>query len=138
MAPVPPPTKDDAPASAPVQRTSLAEERRRARVRTHLANERTFLAWTRTGLTLIALGLGAAQVLDQHDAAGVSLVRVLAALLVALGGGLTVLGRWRFRSAAIAIEHGNYRTHRRVLDVVVVGVLAICAVALLLVWRLAN
>ena len=32
-----------------------------SRARTHLANERTFLAWLRTGLALIVLGIGAAQ-----------------------------------------------------------------------------
>jgi uncharacterized membrane protein YidH (DUF202 family) len=35
-----------------------------SRARTHLANERTFLAWLRTGISLIGLGLAAAKFLD--------------------------------------------------------------------------
>jgi uncharacterized membrane protein YidH (DUF202 family) len=41
------------------QRTELE-----SRARTHLANERTFLAWLRTGIALISLGLAAAQFLE--------------------------------------------------------------------------
>ncbi len=40
------------------QRTDLE-----SRARTHLANERTFLAWLRTGIALIGLGLAAAKFL---------------------------------------------------------------------------
>ncbi len=36
------------------------------RAGTHLANERTYLAWFRTGLTTIALGLAAAQLLTRN------------------------------------------------------------------------
>jgi len=44
------------------QRTELE-----SRARTHLANERTFLAWLRTGIALISLGLAAAQFLERHS-----------------------------------------------------------------------
>src|SRR5690606_984075 len=45
----------------------------KGKIRTHLANERTYLAWGRTGLTMIALGLGAAQLLDRHVLPAVAL-----------------------------------------------------------------
>jgi uncharacterized membrane protein YidH (DUF202 family) len=35
-----------------------------SRALTHLANERTFLAWLRTGLGMIVLGLAAGQFID--------------------------------------------------------------------------
>ena len=38
-----------------------------SRARTHLANERTFLAWLRTGLGLIVLGLAAAQFMEARS-----------------------------------------------------------------------
>ena len=34
--------------------------------RTRLANERTYLAWWRTGLTSIALGVGVGRIVPQH------------------------------------------------------------------------
>ena len=45
------------------------------RARTHLANERTFLAWFRTGVTLVALGIAAAELLGREGEPGAVLVR---------------------------------------------------------------
>lgn len=63
-----------------------------ARVRTHLANERTFLAWLRTALTAMTLGLAAVEFLTGDLGTGVDfpITRVLAITLV--GGGLVILG----------------------------------------------
>jgi putative membrane protein len=107
------------------------ERRSQPKVRTHLSNERTFLAWLRTGLTSIALGLASAQVLDDRVFFGVSLTRTLAALLVGLGIGLVVLGRWRFRAAAIGIINGSFSPRRREFDAVVLTTIIIGVVALL-------
>lgn len=53
-----------------------------------LANERTFLAWVRTGLALVAGGLVAAQFLPEL---GVPLLReALAVVLLLLGGAVAV------------------------------------------------
>ena len=49
-----------------------------------LANERTFLAWIRTGLGLIALGVGVATFVSTQMPKGVSIL--VAAGLVLLGG----------------------------------------------------
>ena len=48
-----------------------------SRARTHLANERTYLAWFRTGITLVALGLAAAQFLVPDTTSGASFVQGL-------------------------------------------------------------
>ena len=107
----------------------------RALIRTHLANERTFLAWARTGFTAIALGLGAAQLLDTRQLAGVSLDKLLAASLVLFGFVVVVTGRVRYRQTAIGIRDGNYRTHRRGLEVVLVGTLIVTVVAIAFVIK---
>lgn len=107
-----------------------------ARVRTHLANERTFLAWMRTGLTCIALGLAAAQLLDEQRVLGVPLTKVLSGSLVVLGVWLVVLGRWRFRQAAIGILNDTFRIRRRGFESVVVGAVLIGALALLVIARM--
>ncbi len=72
-----------------------------SRARTHLANERTFLAWFRTGIGLIALGLAAAQFLDPT---GQGIVRALATLVIATGGVLVVVGLWRYRRGRDEID----------------------------------
>lgn len=107
----------------------------RALIRTHLANERTFLAWSRTGLTAIALGLGAAQLLDRHVVAGVALDKLLAASLVMLGAVLVVAGRYRYRQTAIGIRDGTYRTHRRGLEVVLVGTFVVTLISIVFIWQ---
>ncbi len=55
-----------------------------------LANERTFLAWMRTALGLIAGGIAAAKALDfQHE-----LVRWVVAVPLLVGGAAMAVGAW--------------------------------------------
>ena len=44
----------------PIDRDMAQPADHDSRARTHLANERTFLAWLRPGLSLVAVGLAAA------------------------------------------------------------------------------
>lgn len=69
-----------------------------------LANERTLLAWNRTGLALIVAGLAAAQLLDV-GARG--LVAVLSFSLVALGVVLSALSYRRWEQAERAMWLGR-------------------------------
>lgn len=64
-----------------------------------LANERTFLAWNRTALALVAAGLAAAQLLDRERL-------FLAIPLVVLGGVTAVVGygRWHRRERAMRLQ----------------------------------
>jgi putative membrane protein len=55
------------------------------------ANERTFLAWNRTALALIAGGLAVSQLLDFHSTAA----RLVIALPLLILGGLTAA--WSYR-----------------------------------------
>ena len=57
-----------------------------------LANERTFLAGFRTGITLIALGLAAAQFLAHDVTPGIPLVRGLSTMVIATGAFIVVVG----------------------------------------------
>jgi putative membrane protein len=80
-----------------------------SRARTHLANERTFLAWLRTGIAMIALGLAAAQFLAHDLISGVPLTRTLSILLIATGLILTLAGARRYRRGAAGIESSQFR-----------------------------
>jgi putative membrane protein len=70
-----------------------------------LANERTFLAWIRTGLGLIALGVGVATFVSTQMARGVSLL--LAAGLVLLGGGISAASWFRWLRVERSMRRGE-------------------------------
>jgi putative membrane protein len=79
-----------------------------SRARTHLANERTFLAWLRTGLSLVAVGLATAQFLGRAGTDDFPVATVLAVLLVAGGTVMSAVGGWRFVRSGRAIEDGTF------------------------------
>lgn len=92
------------------------------------ANERTFLAWIRTALALLAGGLGLEAF--AADALPPGLRRTLACVLLALGAGVaaTAFSRW-LRSEA-ALRQGRSLPTLGIAPVMAAG-LAACGVALL-------
>lgn len=77
--------------------------------RTRLANERTFLAWLRTGVTCLAAGLAVGRVLPEligDDATWA--YAAIGAGWAAVGIALVAYGLRRERSVAAAIERGEY------------------------------
>lgn len=119
-----------------------AEERHRtvdpdSRARTHLANERTFLAWLRTGLSLMAVGLAAAGFLPVDLVPGFPYVRSFATVLV-LSGTMTVLyGANRYIRACRRIETGSYDPAGTAVVTIaaIISLLGILAVPLVLLLR---
>ncbi|MFA6044140.1 MAG: DUF202 domain-containing protein [Phycisphaerales bacterium] len=83
----------------------------------HLANERTYLAWIRTSITVVGLGfvvgkfgvwlrfLSAANGQAQQPSTGVSVP--LAIVMVIVGALLALLGAWRYRVVRRAIDRGG-------------------------------
>ena len=96
-----------------------------------LANERTFLAWIRTALGLIALGVAVATFVSSQKAQGIALL--LAAALVAIGG-ISAAGSWgRWLSVERAMRAGrgippSSLAPALALAIGIVAVLAIVAV----------
>lgn len=87
-------------------------------LRLHQANERTMLAWLRTGIALMAFGFAIARFglfLRQIALAGTLTLRApqslgsawLGAALVALGMGTNLLATLRYASVRRAIERGQ-------------------------------
>lgn len=66
-----------------------------------LANERTLLAWLRTGLALVAGGVAVATYAPDLGVSWGSAAIALALVLIGLGTALTGYRRWRANEAAI-------------------------------------
>ena len=107
-----------------------------SRTRTHLANERTYLAWFRTGITLIALGLAAAQFLTLESSGGFPIVHVLATILVLPGIFVVGVGFWRYRDGRERIEALDFRPANRSIVVTSVAALVVGVIAVAFVWLL--
>src|SRR5438270_11144883 len=115
----------------------MSEQPRPNELRDHLANERTFLAWMRTGITVVALGFVAAKsdvissVVGGHTihtatrtvGAVVGVVLVFAGMLI---GGLGVVRFWQTRRD---INHGVVR-FSAALDIVLAIVVGLAGILL--------
>ncbi|HVC82323.1 MAG TPA: DUF202 domain-containing protein [Chloroflexota bacterium] len=94
----------------------------------YLANERTFLAWVRTGVTLIALGFVVVKFglltreLRVGQKSGSLLSAPIGIALVGLGGILVLLALHRSRRAEQGIAAGSYRPEPLLTTVLGVGV----------------
>lgn len=101
-----------------------------SRARDHLANERTYLAWLRTALAAMALGLGIAGFANSTSTSSVA----SGSILVAVGVAGVYYGTMRYRHVNREIESGTYATGSRATAALVAStVLTIAVVAALLV-----
>ncbi len=94
------------------------------------ANERTFLAWARTGLALIGAGVLVAQEL-RFGIGGGHLVLALPA--IGLGGLLGVSGYVRWRSNERAMRLGEPIGQAPLVPLLMIGILIIAALSAVLV-----
>jgi putative membrane protein len=118
------------------------------RQREHQANERTFLAWLRTAIALIGLGLAIARFgifLRQLQASLTEQTmpthhlwnsEILGIGLIAFGVLAIALGAWRYNQTFWQIERSDYRPSRFAIWVMtaIVMILGILSIPLLL-WR---
>ncbi|HEX9016308.1 MAG TPA: DUF202 domain-containing protein [Chloroflexota bacterium] len=105
--------------------------------RTYMAAERTFLAWLRTGTTLVALGIAGAQFIARNVVPGFPLTRTLSVVLVLAGILLMMTGTWRYRVSFRDIEAGVYRPANRsaTLATGLMLLVALLAVTIILLQR---
>jgi uncharacterized membrane protein YidH (DUF202 family) len=74
-------------------------------VRDHLANERTQLAWTRTGANVMVVGLAVARFADHGSITIASLVA--GGLLILAGAASVIYGTLRYRRLARELSAGT-------------------------------
>src|SRR5271154_178418 len=106
--------------------------------RTRLANERTYLAWWRTGLAAFAVSLGAGRLVPAIAGGPQALYSILGVLFAVLGLLLIGYGRWRGREVDEAISEGGYRhADERFLTVIaaLAAVGGVILIVLILVGR---
>jgi putative membrane protein len=112
----------------------------------HLANERTFLAWIRTSLAVIALGFAVAKFGTWLREIGGQSVRAAEAqqsmrslvaglVMIVVGGVFAVIAWWRYRVVARQIEAGAVKPDNVVVGVATVVLLVLAVVTALLVLR---
>jgi len=107
-------------------------ENRDSTARDHLANERTFLAWVRTALGLVGLG-----VLLERLGAGGEAIRVAAGVaFIAFGGLSLIYAVGRYLRVAKNLERGMFPIAIRGPIVVAFGALLVTAGAMLYVLLL--
>jgi putative membrane protein len=95
-----------------------------ARVRDHLANERTFLAWTRTGIAMMGFGFLVAKLHFElaPRAPGSPIGRATLGILFVLAGIITMaLATWHYFVVKGMIDAGTFRpfSYRIVLFTVI-------------------
>jgi putative membrane protein len=123
-----------------------------SRVRDHLANERTFLAWVRTALGMIGIGFVLARMgvfLRQLSMVSESAPRrefrgsqeflitgvifLLLGIVICLGSG------WAYHRSRKAIDEGRYEPHRHMVTALTVVVaLGSLAITGLVLWQLIH
>ena len=110
----------------------------------HLDNERTFLAWVRTTVALISLGVVIARLSATVGAQNGNIVsrftpqaQPLGIGLISLGGVITLLAAWRYDRVNRQIEEGIVKTDRWLVWVValLIGLVSGAAVLYVLMVR---
>jgi putative membrane protein len=107
-----------------------AAEEQEPDVRFTYANERTFLAWNRTALALIATGVAATQLLPELRVAGGR--RILGLPLIALGALIAITSFVHWKANQRAMRRGQSLPRSPMPLVLSVGIGAVAVIAIVL------
>jgi len=105
------------------------QEKSPSRARDHLANERTYLAWLRTALAVMALGLAIAGFANSASTSSIA----SGSILVLVGAAGVVYGTRRYQRVNRELEAGFYQTGSRGNAAVVTSAVLVSALVLALV-----
>ena len=121
-------TRDDAPDVESQEKPSVQESEPDARFT--YANERTFLAWNRTALALIATGVAATQLLPEFHVHGGR--QILGIPLIALGALVAVTSfiQWKANEGAMRRRQPLPKSPMPLVLSIGIGVMSLIAVVL--------
>ncbi|HEY2397351.1 MAG TPA: DUF202 domain-containing protein [Solirubrobacteraceae bacterium] len=106
--------------------------------RTRLANERTYLAWWRTGLTAFAVSIGAGRLVPAVAGGPQTLYSVVGVLFALIGILVILYGRRRGREVDVSISEGRYQRADERMLALITGLAAVgglLLIVLILVGR---
>ncbi|HEX4188268.1 MAG TPA: DUF202 domain-containing protein [Solirubrobacteraceae bacterium] len=106
--------------------------------RTRLANERTYLAWWRTGLTAFAVSIGAGRLVPAVAGGPQALYSIVGVLFAVIGVLVILYGRKRGREVDASISEGGYQRADERMLALIVGLAAVgglLLIVLILVGR---
>jgi putative membrane protein len=107
----------------------VAQSENANRARDHLANERTFLAWVRTGAAIVVFGFAIGRfsiairqltALQGHPAHTTGLSVWMGTIAIVTGVAMVVAGLVRYRKARAQLEAGEFQPAGFVLDFVTI------------------
>jgi putative membrane protein len=108
------------------------DEARDAMRRTRLANERTYLAWWRTGLTTFAVSFGAGRLVPELSGGPSWPFQLIGVAFAIVGVAFVSYGYLRHREVEAALSRGEYTSLANRAAVVFAGVGALLGVATML------
>jgi putative membrane protein len=113
------------------------DEARDATKRTRLANERTYLAWWRTGLTAFAVAFGAGKLLPELTKGTKWPYEVLGVAFGLVGVAFVLQGYVRQRRIEDALARGDYVPfdRREALAFALVGAVLGLATVVVVIWQ---
>ena len=115
--------------SAVTDKSNLRLEFNANRARDHLANERTFLAWVRTGAAIVVFGFAIGRfsialrqltAFEGHPIHRSGLSVWMGATSIVMGVLLVVAGLFRYRQTRDRLEEGKFEPAGFILDLVTV------------------
>jgi putative membrane protein len=115
-----------------------SEEAVDATRRTRLANERTYLAWWRTGLAAFAVSLGAGRLVPAVAGGPQGLYSLLGVLFGVIGIMLIAYGRWRGKEVDDALSEGRYQRADERFLTIIAGLASIGGVLLIVLILLGG
>ena len=108
-------------------RTDLAFDR------TLLANERTFSAWVRTGITGVAAGLGIAKLLGTNS--WMLSTQIIGAIFIIFGSGTFVVAWLRYiRSYHRLVDHRMPISRFVIFTILMLALMLATVIAFVLIW----
>ncbi|KAK9453912.1 hypothetical protein V1511DRAFT_522441 [Dipodascopsis uninucleata] len=108
-------------------------ENKGAVARDHLANERNFLAWTRTSLSFATIGLAVTQAFRGYGEGILIVGKLVGASLIGLAISLMIIGAYRYYVAAIWMMRGKFPVSRAAVFNITVASCILIGLAFILI-----